>query len=122
MIVIQLILIAGLVLIAINFLGSRKSSRTKAIKKLLLLLSIPVAIFFVLLPSITTQIAHHVGVGRGADLLLYGLFVIVVFQAFDGYVRNKEDYRRTVKIVRRIAIIEANEKYQKTSQSKHNKN
>lgn len=113
MIAIQLILIAGLLLIGLNFIGSRKSSRTKALKKLLLLLAIPTAILVIIMPSATTKLANLVGVGRGADLLLYGIVVLVIFQAFDGYVKTKEDQKRTARLVRRVAIMEANERYQR---------
>lgn len=109
MILIQIILIILLVAIGVNFIGSRNSHRTRAIKKLLLLLTIPCAIFVVLFPSTSTDLAHILGVGRGADLLLYGLAIIVIFQIFDGYIKSHEEQKRIVSLARRIAILEAKE-------------
>lgn len=107
MILIQIILITLLLAIGFNFITFRNRSRIKAIKKILLLLTIPSAVFVVLFPSTSTDLAHLLGVGRGADLLLYGLTVIVIFQIFDSYVKNKEEQKRIAVLVRKIAIIEA---------------
>lgn len=114
MIMIQIILILLLLAISINFISSRNSSRTKAIKKLLLLLTIPGAIFVVLFPSSSTYLANLIGVGRGADLLLYGLAVFVIFQTFDSYIKSMKEERRIVTLTRKLAIIEA-------LQDEHNK-
>lgn len=107
MILIQLILILVLGLLTVNFIKSRQSSRTKAYKKLLLLLFIPCAVIIVLFPEIATELANLVGVGRGADLLLYGLTVVVIFQLFDTYVKDRENMRKTVVLARKVAILEA---------------
>jgi len=118
MIVIQIVLIILLLAIGVNFIGSRNTNRTRAIKKLLLLLTIPCAIFVVLFPSSSTDLAHALGVGRGADLLLYGLAIIVIFQIFDGYIKGKEEQKRTVNLARRIAILEAKEHNKKAKPKK----
>lgn len=110
----QLILTGLLLAIGVNFLSSRNSSRTKAIKKLLLILTIPTAIFIVLFPSTSTRIANTLGVGRGADLLIYGLSIMVIFQIFDNYFKSRADQKRIVKLVRRLAILEANTKQRKS--------
>jgi hypothetical protein len=107
MILIQIILIIVFLTMGVNFIGSRNSTRTKAVKKLFLLLTIPCAVFMVLFPSISTDLAHIVGVGRGADLLLYGLTVTVIFQLFDSYVKSRQEQRRIVVLTRKIAIMEA---------------
>ena len=107
MILIQVILIVSLLIVGANFIGSRKTSRTQALKKLLLLLTIPAAIFVIMFPDTSTDVAHVLGVGRGADLLLYGLTIIIIFQAFDTYAKGKEEQKRSVAIVRRLAILEA---------------
>ncbi len=115
MIHIQILLIMLLLLISINFIGSRNKSRTKAIKKLLLLLTIPSAAFFIIFPSLSTKLANKLGVGRGADLLLYGLTIVFIFQLFDTYVRNKQEQARLISVTRRLAIMEAESKYARKS-------
>jgi len=108
--IIQIILITAVILIGLNFLRSRHATKTKAYKKLLLILLIPCAIVVIIFPDISTTIANFVGVSRGADLLLYGLLVVIVFQFFNNYVKDKEDMRQRAIMVRKIAILEANQK------------
>lgn len=105
--IIQVILIGVLLFMTVNFMRSRQSSRTKAYKKLLLLLFVPSAIVVILFPDLTTQIAHLVGVGRGADLLLYGVVVVVIFQLFNNYIKDRDNQRRLDVIARKLAILEA---------------
>jgi len=108
---IQFILIVALAFLAISLVKSRNTSKTKAYKKLLLLLFIPCAIIVVLFPDIATRAANILGVGRGADLLLYGVTVVLIFVLFNTYIKDIENQNRTVVLARKIAIIEAREKY-----------
>jgi small membrane protein len=108
--IIQIILIMVLLLMTINFMRSRQSSRTKAYKKLLLLAFIPCAIIVILFPDLTTHIAHIVGVGRGADLLLYGVTVLVIFQLLNNYIKDRDSQRKLDALVRKMAILEATHK------------
>ncbi len=113
MILIQIILIALLVGVFARLMSGRGSSRTNAYKKVALVLFVVAAIVAVLFPSLLTILAHALGVGRGADLLLYGLTVVVIFQLLNGYIKDKEQQQRFVRLARKVAIIEATEKYQR---------
>lgn len=113
MIVIQILLIVILLAVGVNFISSRNSNATRAAKKLAILLAIPCAIFVILFPDTTTRAANTVGVGRGADLLLYIFIVLTIFQLFDSYLKTKDDQKQVVSLARKIAIMEA-------QQSKHN--
>ncbi|HEU0265997.1 MAG TPA: DUF2304 domain-containing protein, partial [Candidatus Saccharimonadaceae bacterium] len=110
MMVIQIILILLFVVIGLNFLRSRGTSRTNALKKLALILFIIVAIIAVIYPELLSDLAKLVGVGRGTDLLTYGLAVIIIFQILNGYVKDREQEKRFVKLVRKVAILEAQAK------------
>lgn len=107
MIGIQIFLIVVLVLIMGNFLASQNSSRTKAWKKMLLLAFFAAAIFIILLPDSMNRIAHAMGVGRGADLLLYGLTMAFIFMQLNSYVKSKQEQRRLVVLARKVAILDA---------------
>jgi len=107
MILIQLILIVLLLFIGTYFIRSRNSNRTRAYKKVSLLLFIPIAVVIVLFPDLSTDIAHFVGVGRGADLLLYGLTVVTIFQLFNSYIKDRESKKQLVVLARKIALLEA---------------
>src|SRR5688572_30308645 len=102
MIIFQVILVLTFIAIGGNFMRSRHSSKTKAYKKILLLLSIPFAITFVLFPELSNHLARMVGVGRGADLLLYGLTVVILFQLFNNYLKDKEEERKIVELARNV--------------------
>lgn len=106
MILIQLILIVAIVAIVVRFISSRDSLQTQAWKKILLSLFSAMAVVLVLFPKILDGLAHQLGVGRGADLLLYGLAVAFVFEQLNGYVRNREEQKRIVILARKIAISE----------------
>ena len=105
--VIQTVLIVAILALGVYFVRSRDTSKTKAYKKILLLLFVPAAIVVILFPEIATDTAHLVGVGRGADLLLYGVTVVFVFQLFNTYIKDREDERKRVVLARKIAILEA---------------
>lgn len=107
MIGIQILLIVALLVIMGKFLASHNSSRTKAWKKLLLVAFVAAAIVIVLWPNSTNRIAHAVGVGRGADLLLYGLTMAFIFTQLNSYVKSKQEQRRMVVLVRKVAILDA---------------
>jgi hypothetical protein len=103
----QVILVIILCLMILGFLRSRSTSRTKAYKKILLVIFVICAIVVVIFPDITTEIAHFVGIGRGADLLLYGLTVVVIFMLLNTYVKDREEQKRFVTLSRKVAILEA---------------
>ena len=107
MIVIQYILIASLTFMLIKFLSAPGSMRVKAWKKIIGIVFVFIAIFAVLFPSFTNTVAKFVGVGRGADLLLYLLTLAFIFVTFNIYLNSKIDRKRADKVIRKLAIIEA---------------
>ena len=51
-------------------------------------------------------LAHGIGIGRGADLLLYGTVVAFIFMLMNNYLKEKHDERRFVKLARKVALLE----------------
>jgi hypothetical protein len=104
---IQVILILGTLGVAWRLLvGS--GQRTQAVRRLGLLVLAALAVYSIIDPSKTwTNLAKTLGVGRGADLILYGLVV-----AFFGFVvttfkRFRAMETRYTRLARRIALDEA---------------
>ena len=64
----QVLAIASLLFILISYL---RKFRRPALDKLFIGFLMTIGIFFVLDPEITNQLAHFLGVGRGADLIFY---------------------------------------------------
>lgn len=110
MILIQVILIVSFLYFLFRFLSNPNSSKMQAWKKILGVLFALLAIIVVLFPNISNDIAHIVGVGRGADLLLYLLTVSFIISNLNLYIKSKQDQRTTVELARKIAILEANMK------------
>jgi hypothetical protein len=79
MILIQVILVASFLFLLLRFLAETNSSTIKAWKKIGLILFVIIAIISILFPALTDDIAKLVGVGRGADLLLYLMVASFVF-------------------------------------------
>lgn len=78
-------LIKVLLLIFISAIGlmvllPARGARRLALRRLTLLLLIALAAIAVIFPGLSNEVAKLVGVGRGADLLLYGVVV-----SFIGY-------------------------------------
>lgn len=107
MIIIQLLLIIAILTIMVRFLASRNSLQTQAWKKIILILFVMSAVAFIIHPDLLNGIANTLGVGRGADLLLYALAVSFIFVQFNNYIKDKEDNKKIVTIARKLAILEA---------------
>lgn len=114
MMLVQILLILGLVFLMIRFLMNPKSHQIKAWKKIFGILLIFLALAAIILPDALTSIANLIGVGRGADLLLYALALAFMFTSFNGYITAKREQERIVELARKMAIIEANERYRTT--------
>lgn len=107
MIAIQIILVAGFIFLFWRFLANPGSHQAHAWIKILTLLFTILAIIAVIFPSTSNRLAHAVGVTTGANLLLYALTLAFIFAVINTYSRGKEDERRRVLMVRRIALLEA---------------
>ncbi len=97
-IVIQVLLLAGVSVVAAMLTRTTANARHQAIRRILLVGFVVVAAGSVLFPDRLTWLARQVGVGRGADLLLYGLVI-----AFLSYIATS--YRRMGELERRITVL-----------------
>jgi len=102
---------AFVILVAIVVLGTALGRRTshggKASKKIGLIILAICMIIAVLFPDSTNVLAHAVGVGRGADLLLYITVVAFILYALNNYLQMRDQRDVTYRLARRIALIEA---------------
>lgn len=65
------------------------------------------SIYFVVFPERANLVANYLGVGRGADLLLYLWFAISSLMIFFVFVRLRANHREITALVRAIAIQSA---------------
>lgn len=102
--IIQLILTLSILLILWSYVRHFKSQLTSKILFSILFVTGIVAVIF---PEITNVIANYVGVGRGADLLLY-ITVIVFYTSLTFiYSRFKKVENRQTEIIRLMTIDDA---------------
>lgn len=65
-----------------------------------------VAAFFIWQPDASTKIAHFVGVGRGADLILYTSIIVLLLLVFRLHVVHDKLEKALTELVRREAMRE----------------
>lgn len=106
-IIIQALLILAVLVILTFFLRHHGTSRTAAGFKIGFVFFLILGVVGVLYPHGLSVIANLVGVGRGTDLLLYGLVVAFAFYAVNTYLRFKETDRRHARLIRAMALRDA---------------
>jgi hypothetical protein len=104
---IQILLVVGLILTAVYLVRSSPSASHQAIRRILVILAVLVGIVAVIWPGLLSLIAHALGIGRGADLLLYGLVVVFLIEAVSNYKRSVTQARTTSALARELALTEA---------------
>jgi small membrane protein len=81
--------------------------RSKLGYRLLAVFFFVTAIIFVIFPDSTSTIAHALGVGRGADLLLYLGLLAGIHTSLLLYLRTRRLERRMTELIRAIALRDA---------------
>ncbi len=105
--VIQILLILATLVIAWRLLAGT-GQRTQAVRRLGLLLLLGLVVYSIIDPSKTwTNLARALGVGRGADLILYGLAVAFLGFVVTTYKRFRAMENQYTRLARRIALDEA---------------
>lgn len=101
---IQVLLIGGVVVIFLYYLSRFRSA---FFDLLILLLFSMLAIFFILFPEYTNDIAKRLGVGRGADLLFYICILFFLFILIKLFARIRRLEKTLTDLVRKQAKDEA---------------
>jgi hypothetical protein len=111
--IIKIVLISLVLLSAGWFLVNRSKAHARAGIRIIVIIFAMLAITTIVLPGTANDVANILGVGRGADLILYLLTTLFLFFILTYYVRIHEDQKKLVILARKIAIIEANNEYKK---------
>ncbi|GMA20332.1 DUF2304 domain-containing protein [Arsenicicoccus piscis] len=107
---IQAFLVAAVMVVVYRLITVR-GARTQALRRLGMALFGIVAIFSVLVPNTWTHLANLVGVGRGADMVLYILVVAFLGYAMNSYLKFRDMETRYTRLARRIALDESLRRY-----------
>lgn len=106
-IVIQLVLVLAVAVSALVLMRGGSNARHLAIRRMLLIAFGFAAALSIFFPSVMSTVASWFGIGRGTDLVLYGLVVsFLVFMATT-YQRFRQTELSITRLARRIAIDEA---------------
>lgn len=81
--------------------------RKKTFDRLIILLFIFTGILLVITPDLTTAIAHRLGVGRGADLIMYLGLLMLSFFCVLLYARIRELESSLTDLARWVALDQA---------------
>lgn len=107
MLVIQILLILAVLLMVGYFITRRGSARASAWVKLMFLAFLAFGVYALLRPDDLTVIAGWVGVGRGTDLVLYGLVVAFAFTTISTYLRFRDLEIKYARLARSVALQNA---------------
>ena len=104
---IQALLIIGIVIAGAMLTRSSAGARHQAVRRVLFALFTAVAVYFILFPNVANRVARLVGVGRGADLLLYSLVVAFFGFMATSFRKFTAMERRITELSRQLAITRA---------------
>jgi hypothetical protein len=104
---IQFLLILAVLVLLVTFLRHHGTTLAGAGVKIGFALFMVFGVLAVLLPAEVSRLAQFFGVGRGTDLVLYGLVVAFAFATINTYLRFKELELRYARLARAIAIRSA---------------
>ncbi|REJ07592.1 DUF2304 domain-containing protein [Microbacterium bovistercoris] len=116
---IQILLIAAIILLAVFMMRRTGADSHLAIRRLLMMLFVIIAVISVLFPQWLSWLANLVGVGRGTDLVMYGLIVMFLAFVYTQYRRNAALQRQLTLLARKIALLEAERAEEHEPDTKH---
>lgn len=103
----QVLLLLAAAAILLYFVSRRHNVRMQAGKRIGFFLFIALNIYAVLVPQHVTWVANQIGIGRGADLVLYLLVVVFVFGMLNTYLRFRGTSQQITELSRAIALRDA---------------
>lgn len=101
---IKIVLIAVFAVFALIMLVPVRGARRMAVRRLTLVLAFAAAALAIAFPGVINEIALLLGIGRGADLLLYGLVVVFVGNAIATSAHHRQLQREITGLARTIAL------------------
>lgn len=106
-VLIQLILLAAVAVVAVLLTRSTAGARHQAIRRLALAAFVAAAVLSIAFPVWLSRAANLVGVGRGTDLLLYGLVIAFLSSIATSHRRMNQMSRRITLLTRELTLAEA---------------
>jgi len=103
----QWIIAIALGVVGIYLLKARRTASHQAIRRLFIVLALIAGFVAVIFPNYTTVVAGLLGIGRGADLLLYSFVVFALFYVVHQYRRQLWQEKLTTDLARALTLAQA---------------
>jgi hypothetical protein len=103
----QWVLMGALVLVGVYLLKAKRSASQQAIRRLVIIAALFMGALAVLFPNYTTVVAGYLGIGRGADLLLYAFVVFALFYVVHQYRRQLWQEKTITDLARALTLVRA---------------
>jgi len=103
----QWIIAIALGIVGIYLLKARRTASHQAIRRLFIVLALIAGFVAVIFPNYTTVVAGLLGIGRGADLLLYSFVVFALFYVVHQYRRQLWQEKLTTDLARALTLAQA---------------
>lgn len=107
MMIFQFLLIVVVIVVAVLAVRALPGERSLAIKRILAILFVIAAAIAIIFPAVLTAVANFFGIGRGADLLLYGFIVVALMFAVATVRAKARSDARVTELARAVALMEA---------------
>lgn len=104
---IKILLVVAIIAVTVMLTRSTAGARHQAVRRLLLIGFVGLAVVAVMFPVLLTTVARWVGVGRGADLLLYALTMTFLGYVAASYRRMRQLEQQVTVVARELALREA---------------
>jgi hypothetical protein len=104
---IKILLIAVFVIFAVMLVLPGRGARHLAVRRIALVVVFLAAIAAIAYPDLLNSLANLVGVGRGTDLLLYGMVVVLIGNIISTTRRHRQLEREVTLLARALALSEA---------------
>ncbi len=121
MVIIQIILVLFIIFVVLAIISKYKRKEITAKEFIFWLVFWALVLAAVVYPKNTDRIAQLVGVGRGADLLVYISILILFFIVFKIFVKLEKIDADITKIIRKIALDEGKRKEDGSNQQDKSK-
>jgi len=103
----QWVLVIALLCVGVYLLKARRSASQQAIRRLFIVAALFAGAFAVVFPEYTNRFAALLGIGRGADLLLYAFVIFALFYVVHQYRRQLWQEKVTTDLARSLTLTRA---------------
>ena len=115
-IIVQIVLVLAVIVVSLALMRGGSNARHLAIRRIMLVIFAVVAALSIFFPELLTMLARSLGIGRGTDLVLYGLIVSCMVFMATTYQRFRHMETTLTQLSRRIAIDETPRPWLKDAQ------